>query len=629
MDKLGIFEKENSLLSDRFKQFFIGTQIAAAGGALNLAFFGDNLTGRDQALYFRLDFIVLLIGVVATFPIYSMLGRGRDYKPVIIFLWLWTTVMTFAIWFEGGLYSTLILSLPILFTYTALFLKGVAFLSICGFMCIMIVLMGSNHVYGWLPPPDGMRLDGTSRVISVLILTSLASYSCWVLGKLLKISFEDVNRENKRVIQSQYVIRKLAHSDGLTGSLSRTGADSAYQSLLKEVIFDREHIITYFIGLDNFKNINDLFDHHAGDRLLITIGERLNALLNQNGFVCRFGGDEFVLVLQAKRDFDIDHFVGNIMESLRQPHFILGTEIEITASVGIAVVSDEKSSFTDVCKKADMAMSKAKRSGKNQHYLYSEKLQSQHMRNVNIVNGLESAIRNDLLDVYFQPKINLQNNKVEGAEALLRWHRGNKESIGPSEFIPVIESTELIHSIGEWVINESCRACKVWQRAGRPIKVAVNVSALQLVRPGFYQIVVDALEKHELPPELLEIEITEHSLIVEVPVVSLQLEALKKLGVELAIDDFGTGYSNIAYLTQLQVDVLKLDRRLITQIDQVGEHHVIVNAVIKMAKELGMKVVAEGVETEAEELVLKSLNCDYGQGFLWSQALSGSELMRL
>ena len=230
---------------------------------------------------------------------------------------------------------------------------------------------------------------------------------------------------------------------------------------------------------------------------------------------------------------------------------------------------------------------------------------------------------------FFQPKINLRTNKIDGAESLLRWNRGNDEGIRPDEFIPIVESTELIHSIGAWVINESCRACKTWQKAGKPIKVAVNVSALQLTRSGFYQIVVDALNRNDLPASLLEIEITEHSLITDEPLVKTQLAALKTLGVSLAIDDFGTGYSNITYLTELQIDVLKLDRSFITQIDQLESPRVIVSAVMKMAQALGMKVVAEGIETEAECGILKAFNCDYGQGFLWSRAVPSSALLAL
>lgn len=254
-------------------------------------------------------------------------------------------------------------------------------------------------------------------------------------------------------------------------------------------------------------------------------------------------------------------------------------------------------------------------------------LKKRHQR---IADHLDNALSNHELDVYFQPKVNLKSNTVDGAEALLRWNRGNKAGIKPDEFMPIVENSELIHRIGAWVINEACRACKTWEQASdHLLNVAVNVSALQLTRSNFYQIVVDALEQYKLPPERLEIEITEHFLVPEDTVVTQQLATLKRLGVILVVDDFGTGYSNIAYLTQLPVDMLKLDRRFITCIDQREAHHIIVSAVIAMAKKLGLKVVAEGVETAAELEVLKALNCDYGQGFLWSQAVPSEKFMTI
>ena len=629
MEKSGLFQEDNPLLSRQLRQFCIGTQIAAIGGILNLILFGESLMRGENFLYFRLDLIALVIGVIVSSKLYFGLDKGQDLEVTVAFIWLWSVIMGFTTWFEGGLYSPLLLSFPILFIFTALFTEGRAFLRISAFLSTIVIFMGLNHIYDWFPPPSGMFIEGFPRVISVLVLSGLAGYISCVLGKLLKNTFDDLKCENKRVIKSQNTIRKLAECDALTRSLNRTGAESAYQTLLSNVNFNNELIITYFIDLDNFKSINDLFDHHAGDRLLTAISQRLSALLNQNGFVCRFGGDEFVMMLRAERGVDVEGFAVKVLNSLRQPHFILGSESKVTASVGIAIAYDGLLSFTDLCKKSDMAMYKAKQSGKNQYHLYSDGLQREYMRNITIVSCLEGALSNNLLDVYFQPKVNLRNGKIECAEALIRWNRGNEEGIEPNDFIPIIETTELIHSIGAWVLNEACAACKVWQQAGKPIKVAVNVSALQFTRASFYQTVADALERNDLPPSLLEIEITEYSLISQESLVKQQLQDLKKLGVDLAIDDFGTGYSNIVYLTQLRIDVLKLDRQLITQIDQLNDRRVIVSALIKMAKELGMKVVAEGIETEAERDVLAEFRCDYGQGFLWSKAVPASKVVSL
>lgn len=629
MDKPDLFQEKGLLFEDRLRRLFIGTQLAAVGGILNLAFFGNNLIDRSHSLFFRLDFLALVIGVAITVFFLTKLGRGQDRVVFTAFLWLWTIVMTFTTWFEGGLHSSLILSFPIIFIFIAMFADKGAFLPIGGFLSGAIIYMGLSDFYGWFQPPEEMMLGEVSRFISILVLNSLAGYATWVFGRLLKKSFDELRRENERIIQSQAIINEQAECDASTGLLNRIGASAKYHKQLREIDFNQQFLVAYLIDLDNFKTINDLFDHHIGDQILITMSRRLAALSHQGGIVSRLAGDEFMLIMLVDNGFDAEAFATSIIVSLRQPHNVLGTEAEVTTSIGITLVTNGQLSFIDVCKQADVAMHHAKQSGKNKYHLHSAELERKHMRNLNIVGDLDSALSNNLLDVYYQPKINLKTNKVDSVEALLRWNRGNEEGISTGEFMPVIESTHLIHRIGAWVLKEACSACKTWQQAGLSINVAVNVSALQLTRSDFYQTVVDVLEQNDLPPERLEIEITEHFLISESPVVIKQLEALKRLGIGLAIDDFGTGYSNIAYLTQLKVNVLKLDRCFITQINQNEEHQIIVIAVITMAKALGMKVVAEGVETEAELQALKIMNCDYGQGFLWSPAIPSKELMSL
>ncbi|MGB1311364.1 MAG: putative bifunctional diguanylate cyclase/phosphodiesterase [Leucothrix sp.] len=629
MDKLGLLKNSSPLPAERLRQFFLGSNITAIALILNIIFFGESLTGGENVLFFRLDLVALTIGVAVTSLLYVKLGQSQCeiLKIVTVFLWLWAAVMTITTWFVGGLNSPAVISFAIILTFAALFTELIAFLALSSFLALAVVLMGFNHIYHWLPPPSEMQSHGVSRIVCVLALTSLSTYVAWLLGNILKSSFEGLKQKNQRVLQSQEIIQKLAECDDLTGLLNRTGAESYFQHMLGNRNINDDHIVAYFIDLDSFKSINDLFDHHAGDQLLIETSDRLDALLHgEDDFACRFGGDEFVLVLCTDRQLDVAVFAEKIKMSLAKPHQILGAESEITASIGVAIGCNTPS-FDALCKKADMAMFKAKQSGKNQYHLYTDQLQHDYMRNLNIVNDLNSAIDNHLLDLFYQPKVNLQSNKIESAEALLRWNRGNDDGIGPEEFIPIIESTELIHSIGDWVINEACLACKKWHSEGEFIRVAVNVSALQLTRPSFYQTVADTLERVGLAPEFLEVEITEHSLIREETVVNTQLEALKTLGVSLSIDDFGTGYSNLAYLAHLQVDVLKLDRSFVSKLTVSQEYLAIVTAVIKMAKMLGMKVVAEGVETRRELEILADLDCDYGQGYLWSKAMPDSKLL--
>ena len=610
----------------QLKQVFLGTQIAALGYIIYMLLFDQNAVNDTNTFYFRLDLILFSFGLIATFLLFMVLHQGRYALASASFFYLWAVLIALTTWFIGGLFSLFIPCFFVLFLFTSLFACRVIFVSIFVFQACAIVLIGLNHE-GGLPVSQGTIVDPIPRIIGALLLTTFCFGVCWVIAGVVKRSFKELKLENQRVVESLAVIEKLAGSDPLTGLLNRKGAEISYQKLLQKLNLGHECIIIYFMDLDDFKDINALYDHYAGDELLKIISDRLNSLVGEDGFACRFAGDEFVLAIRAEQDFDEECFAEKLLKTLAQPHYILGVEASVTTSLGIVKISDSLSSFNGACKKADIAMIKAKQSGKDNYYRYSHKLHREYMHNLNIVSCLKNAISNNLLELHFQPKVNLQTNKVEGVEALVRWVRGNADEIGPDEFIPVIESTALIHSIGDWVINEACLHCKKWHDAGNKLTVAVNLSAFQLTRSSFYQTVVETLQRNQISPVFLEIEITEHSLLQEIPLVNSQLESLKKLGVRLAIDDFGTGYSNMGYLTRLQIDVLKLDRSFVSDLSNSEEYRVIVNAMIKMAKVLGMKVVAEGVETEPERAILADLECDYGQGYLWAPAVPGEKLL--
>ena len=628
MEKLASQQQRKVLFTDYLRQFFWGTKLIALACILNITLFGSNVFSSDNVLFFRSDLVVFAIGVIATTLLHTLLERGHYSQAATAFFLLWALIMSYITWFGGGLYSPMLLSFMIIMFFAALFTTTrKSYLFICGLLLLAVMFLGFNHIYEWAPRPSGDMIEGIPRIIGALALTGLSAYVYWVFGRLLTRSFQKLDSENQNAIKTQAGITELANTDSLTGLLNRNGAELSYQALMASTDFEQECIVVFFIDLDNFKIINNLFDHYAGDQLLKTMAERIEGRIEGKGFACRFGGDEFVIAVNYKKGATVDSCAALLLATLAEPNSILGTEAEVTASIGIATAEDAVLSFNGICKKADIAMLKAKQSGKNKYHVYTDELQREYMRNLKIINHLKNATSKDLLDLYYQPKVNLKTNKVEGIEALLRWNRGNDESFGPEEFVPVIESTELIHSIGAWVINEACKNCRALHDAGQMLTVAVNISALQLTRSSFYQLVLDALEHYQLAPEYLDIEITEHSLLQEVSLVSQQLEALKNLGVGLTIDDFGTGYSNMSYLTRLQIDVLKLDRSFIANITTSEEYRVIVTAIIRMSQVLGIKVVAEGIETAEQRDILAYLDCNYGQGYIWSRAVPADELL--
>ena len=612
-----------TVIAKRFRQVLIFFIVALSiDGVSSLVFSADNV-GSPQLAGISLEFLMKIFGALAGVVIFFVFNQGKIQQAATAFLCLVALVGSLTAWLSGGMLSPEMMSFPLVLIFSAIIASFRVFLGIFLYFVITILLFELNETYAWITfIPSQKGIAATS-----LGILSVSGYTAWLLGKEMKSAFFNQKIEHQRVLESKKVIEHLADIDQLTGLFNRCAAKSRYESMLSSFDPEKESMAFYFIDLDNFKSINDIFDHHAGDQLLITIADRLKSVVGNNGVVARVGGDEFIVFVKDDSLFNFSYLAEEIIEAVAQPHHVLGTESEVTASIGITLISDQSMSFDSVRKRSDMAMINAKQLGKNNFHYYSEALHEEYMRNINILSALKDALSGDLLDVYFQPKINLNTNKVMGAEALLRWNRGNAENIKPDEFIPVIESTELIHDIGDWVMRQSCKACKEWHNKGHELTVAVNVSALQLTRDSFYETVVEALNETGLPAYYLEIELTEHFLIQENSDIRLRLSALKALGVNLAIDDFGTGYSNMGYLTRLNVDVLKLDQSFISRIGESKDSLAVVTAIIEMAKVLEMKVVAEGVESNDDKAALLGLGCDIGQGFLWSKAIPSLALV--
>ena len=610
-------KSDTAVITKRFRQILIFFIVALSIDGSTALFFNSTNVGAPQLFGINIEFLMKITGAIAGGFIFFVLNQGKVQQAATAFLCLVALVGSLTAWPSGGMQSAEMMSFPLVLIFAAIIAPFRVFIGIFIYFVITIVLFELNKTFVWfVPVPNESGVASTS-----LGILALSAYTACLLGKEMKSAFFNQKQEHQRVLESKKVIEKLADTDQLTGLFNRTAAKLRYESMQSTLDTKNESMFFYFIDLDNFKSINDIFDHHTGDQLLITIANRLTDLVGENGVAARIGGDEFIIFVKEASTFDSDFLANDIIKSIAEPHSVLGTESEVTASIGITLISNKSLGFDSVRKKSDMAMINAKQLGKNKYHYYSDVLHEEYMRNINILNGLKEALSSNLLDVYYQPKVNLNTNKVDGVEALLRWNRGNADGIRPDEFIPVIESTELIHDIGAWVVEQACMSCKNWHEKGHKLTVAVNVSALQLTRDSFYDTVVETLKMTGLPAHYLEIELTEHFLIQENSDVRQRLNALKALGIKLAIDDFGTGYSNMGYLTRLNVDVLKLDQSFISRIGKSKDSLAVVTAIIEMAKVLDMKVVAEGVESDSDKQALLGLGCDIGQGFLWSKAI--------
>lgn len=422
-------------------------------------------------------------------------------------------------------------------------------------------------------------------------------------------------------------IHQLAHHDTLTGLLNRFSLqEHLNQGLLATQREDRK-LAVMLIDQDRFKTINDTLGHHVGDRLLIEMASRLRTCVRESDIVSRLGGDEFVVAIPGIAEgIDTVPIARKILHALSQPYFIEGKTLHSSASLGISIYPNDGDNVESLIKHADTAMYHAKEQGRNNFQFFTQSMTVAAAERMELERGLREALIGTQFELHYQPQIHTRDRQVCGVEALIRWRHPEQGTILPLTFIPLAEETGLIGAIGEWVLDEACRQLAAWRTEGiTNLSVAVNLSAHQLRSPTLVERIGAIIQKHGIEEGELELEITE-SVAMDDPEAAIgQLSALRKLGVKLAIDDFGTGYSSLAYLKLLPIQTLKVDRTFVNDIESDENDAAICAATIALAKNLGLKVVAEGVETEIQHEFLAEHQCDYLQGYLFSKPLPAME----
>ena len=427
----------------------------------------------------------------------------------------------------------------------------------------------------------------------------------------------------------------LAHHDPLTGMLNRVALEAQMDNAFAVARRNGSHVAILVIDMDNFKQVNDTLGHHFGDKLLVGISERLKNCVRASDVVARLGGDEFVIVL---RDIDnalcVAGIASKLQHSLEEQHDFDGNMIFSTPSIGIAVFPADGEDSETLLKNADAAMYHAKSSGRNNYKFFAASMNSAAKERLRLENGLRKAIRETSLlgapefVLHFQPQIDITSGRITGLEALSRWMHPEWGMIPPNTFIPIAEETGLIQPLGDWVFWESCRKLREFKDAGMDgVRIAVNLSTQQLRHENLPVVVHGALAAYDLRPEDLELEITESTAMQNPEATIAILEQLSDMGIVLAIDDFGTGYSSLSYLKHLPIHRLKLDRSFVKEIDNDSDDAAICSATIVLGHNLGLDLVAEGVETDSQRDHLKHLGCDLLQGFLYSRPLPADEIL--
>lgn len=424
--------------------------------------------------------------------------------------------------------------------------------------------------------------------------------------------------------RSQIKMDYLAHHDILTGLPNRLLLFEQLAKSIKRAEKLDSQLAVLVIDIDNFKNINDSFGHNEGDVLLKDIAERIKGIVRSRDGFARIGGDEFVLLVEDLVTIDnVIDICEKLMGALKQPAQLTHHAVTVTASIGVSLYPQDGTIVQEILRNADTAMYQAKSKGRNNYQFYTKKLTEKALRRVFIENNLRNAIANEELEIHYQPQVNLGTGEISGVEALLRWQSNALGNVPPSDFIPIAEESGLIVQIGAWVLSKACCQMKEWLCCGLNIEhISVNVSGIQIQKESFFRVLEKTLKETMLPPSKLELEVTENVLMAQAKASKTLFAKLKSLGVKVAIDDFGTGYSSLSYLKQLPIDKIKIDQSFVKDVHKDASDVAIITAIVVMSKSLGLKTIAEGIETKVQQDILVDIGCIEGQGYYYSKPLS-------
>ncbi len=441
-------------------------------------------------------------------------------------------------------------------------------------------------------------------------------------------SFEDERQlSHEELANREKELIFLATHDALTGLPNRTLILDRIEQMLTRARIQQEPVAALFIDLDNFKAINDSLGHTAGDELLCAVAARLEGVVRETDALGRLGGDEFVVIADGLSLAAGPELIAErLLDAFGEPFKLSAAEdasVLVKASLGIA--TGQRPSAEDLLRDADIAMYRAKWGGKSRYLLFESGMQDEVQSRMELEMDLQSALEKDEFFLVYQPTFDLERMAPTGVEALLRWRRPGRGVVEPDEFISPLEDSGAIVEVGAWVLREACSQAARWHEAGHPMTMAVNVSALQLDTDDFVGHVEEALRSSGFDPGSLTLEITETTLMRNAEATVARLAVLKQLGVRIAVDDFGTGYSSFAHLQQFPVDVLKIDRSFISQLAEDNESEIVLHTLVQLGKALSIETTAEGIERPQDLSLIKSKDCDNGQGFLFTRPLTAHD----
>jgi diguanylate cyclase (GGDEF)-like protein len=493
------------------------------------------------------------------------------------------------------------------------------------FAAFLRLVVGDDDSFGapdtmpGLPSPHAGWLAGIAAAVSLSVVR--------FMSRIERHLAERADGLERSLRQANSDLQKIAYHDALTGLPNRLVFEDKLVAAVGRADQARERLAVLFIDLDGFKPINDSFGHSSGDAVLRQVGDRLRRISRSADTMARVGGDEFLMLLEGEVDEqNAAQVATRMLATLSEPYSIGSREVVISCSIGIVFYPDGGAQ-PKLIARADAAMYAAKRAGGACYCFFEPSMEADAHEQLDLQRDLRLALENNELELFYQPKVDALSGRVTAAEALLRWKHPTKGMIGPATFIPVAERFGLIGTLGNWVIEDACRQSRAWRDKGLRMRVAINLSAFQMRQDDLVERITTALARHRIDPSLLTCEITESVAMEDTRATQVTFQRLGEAGVHLSIDDFGTGYSSLGYLRKLPAEELKIDRSFVMDIETGADARAVVDAVIRLAHALGLKVVAEGVETESQRDLLIKMGCDELQGYLFAKPMSARALL--
>ena len=481
------------------------------------------------------------------------------------------------------------------------------------------LVIGAAGLAGQFASANADRLASTT----LTLLASVGSVAILLVGLLFSILEASLRRSLRR---AESELERSSFRDGLTGLPNRLMFDGLLAQAVQGVDKNKTKLAVLFVDLDGFKPVNESLGHHTGDLLLREIAARLKRFARPEDRVAHLGGGEYVMLVGADPSGeDLGVFAERLQTSIGEPCRMNGHEATVSSSIGIALYP-EHGPVSEIIANAQAAMRSAKSGGGGNHAFFEQRMMTGARDQLDLLRDLRRALADGQLHLVYQPKIHAPSGEITGAEALMRWEHPQRGMVGPDLFIPIAERFGLIGAIGSWLIDEACRQAGEWRDEGLQMRVAINLSAHQLRHFDLVDRIDMALRRHEIRPQLLTCEITESVAMEDASNAIRMVERLSALGVNISIDDFGTGYSSLSYLRRLRAGELKIDRSFVLDLETSADARAVVDGIVKLAHALGLKVVAEGVETEAQHQILRSFGCHELQGFLFARPMTARAL---